>query len=98
MECRPSSMPDMSTSTFSNRQDRARRSPTFAVTGRGRQAPSPETLARFLERQAREAPTADEAENMTRAANYVRGLTGSVFRAAAVGALSHAARIALGFG
>jgi hypothetical protein len=81
---------------------------SLRVTGRGQQAlgewplfdrvASPETLALFLERQAREAPTDEEAENMRRAARYVRTLTGAALRAAAVGARSTAARIALGHG
>jgi hypothetical protein len=67
------------------------------VTGRGQQAlgewplfdevSSPETLALFLERQAREAPTQEESENMRQAARYIRNLGAAALRAAATGAL-----------
>jgi hypothetical protein len=76
------------------------------VTGAGQQAlgqwplfdevASPETLALFLERQAKEAPTEEEAENMRRAARYIRTLGALALRSALTGALSQAARIALG--
>jgi hypothetical protein len=76
------------------------------VTGTGQQAlgqwplfdevASPKTLALFLECQAKEAPTEEEAENMRRAARYIRTLGALALRSALTGALSRAARIALG--
>lgn len=63
----------------------------LAVTGRGQQAlgewplfdtiASPETLALFSERFSEEAPTDEEAENMRRAARYIRTLSGATLRA-----------------
>jgi hypothetical protein len=76
------------------------------VTGRGQQAlgqwplfdeiASPATLALFLERLADQAPTTEEASNLRRAAAYARKLSAASLRAAAVGALAHVVRNALG--
>ncbi len=78
----------------------------LAVTGRGQQAlgewplfddiVSPETLALLLERLAEEAPTDEEATNMRRAANYVRGLSGATLRAFVTGATAAVLRHSLG--
>jgi hypothetical protein len=78
------------------------------VTGRGQQAlgqwplfvqiASPETLALLLERLADEAPTNEEADNMRRAARYVRTLSGATLRALAVGVVSQLVRAGLGLG
>jgi hypothetical protein len=80
----------------------------FQITGRGYQAlgewpvfdelASPQTLALLLERFAEEAPTREEASNFRRAARYVRGLTVSTLRSAAIGALTHVARVHFGLG
>jgi hypothetical protein len=78
----------------------------LSVTGRGQQAlgqwplfdtiVSPETLARLLEQLAEEAATDEEAQNMRRAAKYVRTLSGVALRTFAVGAIATAIRGALG--
>ncbi len=80
----------------------------FSVTGRGQQAlgewplfdtiASPETLALMLERLAEEAPTDEEADNMRRAARYVRTLSVPALRALATGAVSTLARRMMGIG
>jgi hypothetical protein len=80
----------------------------FSVTGRGQQAlgewplfdtiASPETLALMLERLAEEAPTDEEADNLRRAANYVRTLSVPALRAFATGAIATLARGMIGIG
>ena len=77
------------------------------LTGRGLQAlgewplfdeiSSPETLAMLLEHLAEEAPSDEEEANLRRAARYARSVSASTLKAAAVGATSQLARIALGF-
>jgi hypothetical protein len=76
------------------------------VTGRGQQAlgewplfdeiASPNTLALLLERLAEEAPTDEEAENLRRAARYVRSLGAASLRSLAIAALSQLAKAGLG--
>ncbi len=80
----------------------------FAITGRGQQAlgewplfdtiASPETMALMLERLAEEAPSDEEAENLRRAARYVRTLSGPALRAFATGAIATLARGMIGIG
>lgn len=78
------------------------------VTGRGQQAlgewplfdeiASPETLALLLERFAEEAETSEEEANLRRAAGYVRGVSATALRAAAIGSLAQLARSLAGLG
>lgn len=81
---------------------------SLTVEGRGQQAlgewplfdtiASPETLALLLERLAEEAPTDEEADNMRRAATYVRKLGGPALQAFVTGAMATLARGMMGIG